>query len=654
MRILDVPYVLQSEALCGGAALAMVFRYWGHRDVYAEDFAHLLDEEGRGIRGDALIGSIESRGWRALPFRGDEDSVRHHLAKGRPLVALIEVSLARYHYVVLVGWSAGNPGNVVLHDPASAPFQTVAAPDFEAAWAAGDRWTLLVLPPEREAPELEDERLEGAHTSDDECSQIVAEGVRLAGLDLEAAETMLLKAAELCPDSSAPPRELAGIRLLQSRFGEAARLAEAATVFDPQDIHAWRVLASSRFLLDDEEGALRAWTHTDELAIDLTRVEGLGRTPYQVVVEQLDFPAGSQLTGGTLRHARRRVSELPTVSASRVAYRPIRGGRAELDVALVERPMVMSTPIDLVGASLRALSNRELSLNVANAVRSGELWTASWRWWENRPRVSVSLALPRFGGLPGIWRFQGSWEEQSYGFGARGTVVQQSRRRAGLSVSDWANADLRWEGSLGLDHWKERGSYVSFGGAVERRLRGDRLALRADAEGWFGLAGGSPFVAGGLSAKWRSTTSRRGTLWLGRLAFEATSRNVPLDLWSGAGLGHARRPLLRAHPLLQEGIIDVEGSVFGRHLAHGGVELQEWFAAKGLARWGVALFADMAKTWGPFPGSPAGPGELDVGAGLRLHLLGEGGQLRVDAARGVRDGTFALSVGWELDWPPGH
>ena len=36
-RALDVLYVAQSEALCGGAASAMVLRYWGARGVGAED-----------------------------------------------------------------------------------------------------------------------------------------------------------------------------------------------------------------------------------------------------------------------------------------------------------------------------------------------------------------------------------------------------------------------------------------------------------------------------------------------------------------------------------------------------------------------------------------------------------------------------------------
>ncbi len=43
LHLLDVPYLPQSEALCGGAAVAMVMRYWGAANVYAETFAGLVD-----------------------------------------------------------------------------------------------------------------------------------------------------------------------------------------------------------------------------------------------------------------------------------------------------------------------------------------------------------------------------------------------------------------------------------------------------------------------------------------------------------------------------------------------------------------------------------------------------------------------------------
>ena len=36
--VLDVPFIAQSELLCGGAAAAMVMRYWGERGIDAESF----------------------------------------------------------------------------------------------------------------------------------------------------------------------------------------------------------------------------------------------------------------------------------------------------------------------------------------------------------------------------------------------------------------------------------------------------------------------------------------------------------------------------------------------------------------------------------------------------------------------------------------
>ena len=44
LSVPDVPFVAQSEALCGGAALAMVLRYWGTTGVQAEDFAGDSDD----------------------------------------------------------------------------------------------------------------------------------------------------------------------------------------------------------------------------------------------------------------------------------------------------------------------------------------------------------------------------------------------------------------------------------------------------------------------------------------------------------------------------------------------------------------------------------------------------------------------------------
>ena len=70
-------------------------------------------------------------------------------------------------------------------------------------------------------------------------------------------------------------------------------------------------------------------------------------------------------------------------------------------------------------------------------------------------------------------------------------------------------------------------------------------------------------------------------------------------------------------------------------------------------RLALALFLDTAKSWRRFS-SPSSAVEADVGAGLRLGVLGQERTLRVDAAYGLRDGEYALSVGWELPWPRWH
>ena len=148
VRLLDVPYVSQSAALCGGAAVSMVLRYWGEPALVAEDFSSLLEPDGDGIRTGALVAAVRARGWSAYPVSGTPTAIQDHLAHGRPVIALVAAGAGAFHYVVLLAWA--NDG-VILHDPAVAPFRTQSAASFDAAWAASGRWALRD-PPRRTAP----------------------------------------------------------------------------------------------------------------------------------------------------------------------------------------------------------------------------------------------------------------------------------------------------------------------------------------------------------------------------------------------------------------------------------------------------------------------------------------------------------------------
>jgi hypothetical protein len=85
--------------------------------------------------------------------------------------------------------------------------------------------------------------------------------------------------------------------------------------------------------------------------------------------------------------------------------------------------------------------------------------------------------------------------------------------------------------------------------------------------------------------------------------------------------------------------------VFGRRLVHGGAEWRRWSQPAGKPlRVAPALFVDIARAAAGLESSDR-RWHSDAGAGLRIALPGAG-VVRIDLARGLRDGSMALSAGW--------
>ncbi len=656
-RLLDVPYLPQTPDLCGGAAVAMVLRYWGERQIYPEDFEALVDRSAAGIRTDVLTADVQRRGWQALPFAADAltsgDWMRGHINNGRPVIALIEVSPDRYHYVVIVAWTGER---VIAHDPARAPFRVLSGSEFDDAWAAAGRWALLILPSTDRTAARADP---GASASPgpsppSPCGPLVQEMVaRAHGGDVTGAEAGLVEATGLCPQLAAAWRELAGVRFVQKRWSEASTLAERASRLDPEDAPGWELLGASRFLNDEPRAALAAWNRIGRPSVDLVRVEGARRTRHPVIAGVIALPPRALLTPERFDRAARRLQEVPSAAVTRLRYRPVEGGLAEVEAALVERPTLPRGIVPVVAAAGRALVQRELRLEAASPTGSGELWTAAWRWWESRPRLAFALAVPSPPGLPGISTVEGIWEQQSYRVPATGLsngvqVRDDARRRAAYRLSDWATSRLRWEAGVALDRWAGD-SHVSIEGALDGRFAGDRFSLVVEAGAWVPSGSGRRFARGALTTAWRSTTESNRRSWSISTGVTTTGSAAPFDLWPGAGAGHARAPLLRAHPLLDDGVIT--GEVFGRQLANGTVEYQHPVAANAFGVIRLAVFADTARAW-RIPGSSgASLWHTDLGAGVRVALPGSTGTARIDVARGLRDGRTVLSAGWQAPWP---
>jgi hypothetical protein len=629
LTILDVPFISQSEALCGGAAAAMILRYWGERGLTAESFAHLVDRSAAGIRTTALVGELRARGWDATGIAGTEAVLEGELARGRPVLTLIEDRPGTFHYIVAVAVTAGA---IVFHDPARAPMRVMSRDEFARRWRPADRWMAIVVPGERTALATPERALTPV-AGDTACERLVAEGIaRAQANELDAAERSLT-AALACPGPSAL-RELAGVRLLQRRWLDVSSLATAAVAIDPADQHAWRLLGTSRFVQNDRAGALAAWNHVGEPVVDLIAVSGLVRTRQRVIETSMGASPGNLLTPSAFLRARRRLEALPAAFATRLDYAPVRAGLVELRAAINERPVVPSDRWTYVGMAAMAAARREVDYGIASPSGGGELFAAGWRFWPDRPRYALTVATPA--ARAGVLRATILSERQPFD---RPDLPRAERTAADVSVGNWLTSTLHAEARGGLEEWTGAGKAGRAGATLRLQSPGDRLGLRLLADAWKGT---SAFGTASVEMIARTSTERAGRVLITRAGAGMATGGTPADAWFAGDTGATRAILLRAHPVIEDG--ELRTNQLGRRILHGSVEVQQWRRVS-LARVGAAAFLDTARVGMRL--TPGARGDVDVGAGVRLALPGVGGTFRGDLARGLRDGATTLSFVYE-------
>jgi hypothetical protein len=666
--LLEVPFLPQPPELCGGAAVAMVLRYWGERRVMAQDFASLVSAGDGGIVTGTLAAAVRERGWQTLIASvGDDPHARMQadVDRGRPVIALIEVAPRSYHYVVIVGLT---DQDVVLHDPARSPFRVVRWAEFDRAWAAAGRWAMVVLPPVGMAPADSATPAATAPPGDQTaaatpCAALVARGVDLAHSgDTGGAERSLVASTALCPDLPAAWRELAGLRFSQSRWSEAQALALAAVQRAPDDAYAWQLVATSRYLTGDVSGALAAWNRAREPHIDTVDVHGVERTPHPVVVRAAGLQPRQILTPATFGRALRRLRELPVAASASIRYEPLDDGLVRLEVSINERQVVPRGWAPLVTIGARAALLHELRVEVAGPLGAGERATVAWRWSPERPRLAFGFTLPSPQWFSGVLSVEGVSERQSYGVAPapdRAALAREGRRRLAVGASDWAASWLRWQTGLAVERVRDERDpgvnpaasrdFVAVEGALEARLADDRFAVGASGRWWAPMTGGDHPGSADVLLAWRSTDDATRPSWSAVTTVEVASRAAPFALWPGAGTGQGRRLLLRAHPLLTGDVLT--GEVFGRRVASGSFEYLrplKHTLAGGLS---VAGFIDTARAWYQVNGGSSSPTFIDAGVGLRVHAPGPNGAIRLDVAHGLRGGGTTLSASWGGVWP---
>ena len=640
----------------------MVFRFWGDRHANVEQFEPLVDRRAGGIAETTLVDAITSRGWNAERIDGSIAAIRERTSAGNPLILLIEDRPSRYHYVVAVG---ADETHVFIHDPTWGPSRRLTHVELIRRWKPAGFWTLRVTPQgspplsPSPTPSTSPPARSAGDKSSPTCDRLLSEALDLIETrGSQAADDALDTVRRQCPEASGPLRELAGVRFAQKRWRDASALAGQAVKQDPNDAYAWDVLGSSRFMLDEPFGALEAWNRAGKPRLDSVEITGLTRARYAFVAQLTRLTTNQVLTAGQLALADRRLRELPDRVTTTVGYRPDADGFATVQLGIVERPQWPRSIVEWAALGTQAAVDREVIVAIPGGTGQGEVWSAEWRFWNQRPRVSAALSAPRVGRLAGVWQVAAAWEEQTYR--RQDAADLQSRTREGqthgsLSFANWVSANLRFEATAGIDVWMRddeagvgrRKRTLLAGGSVERRFADDRISLSSTARSWWPTDGGPSFGAIGIDASMRSNVepARFGVIVAIRSDF--ASEQAPLAAWAGAGDDRTRPGLLRAHPLLHDGVID--GPVFGRRAQSATVELQHWFREPRIPRLGTAVFADAAHATDRLSPASGRRFQLDVGAGIRLRVPGAQRTIRIDYAHGLRDSRAStLTIGLDL------
>lgn len=625
----------------------MIFRFWGDTHADVQQFAPLVDRRAGGIADNVLVEAIRSRGWAVAQPRGSLAALRSSIERGAPAILLVEDRPARFHYVVAVGLTSTE---VILHDPTWGPSRRLPVVTLQKIWEKSGLWMAVITPGDRRerpaVPRVENEAAGAAaalpksacdRRLDTALDEIARGGLAVADQALGSVHTA-------CPQMAAPLTELAGVRFKQSRWTEAATLATEALHLAPTDRYTWDLLGSSRFLAGDVNAALSAWNEIDRPTLDSVQIEGLQRARYAHIASVMGLTPNTLLTPRDYALAARRLEDLPDRSTSRLALRPAADGYATVTATVRETTLVPSNLAAWGVAGVQAAFDREVIARIGGRLGQGELWTASWRWWENRPRVAASFAAPMPGAIGGVWRVEGFWEAQTYRTEAIGEV-RQTQRAARLSWGRWLAPNLRAEVRSGVDAWNPSQRAALVGASLEQRLLRDRLSFGLAVDRWGGLGSAASFATTALTASARSSVDPVGLVAIASARAHFATEAAPLALWYGAGEGRARPGLLRAHRLFHDGIID--GAVFGRQVTTVNTELQRWFTTR-IAPVAVAVFADVGHAAHRLPGAAGEALAVDAGFGVRARAPGLDGVARLDYARGLRDGRQRVTAGWTV------
>jgi len=468
---------------------------------------------------------------------------------------------------------------------------------------------------------------------------------------LEDAERDLDTAVAL--DGSRPEAriERGGLFFLEKRYDDAvASLRDALRL--REDAYARDLLASSLYLAGHEDEAIEAWNALGKPRVSRVEIAGLVHVLDKVARREVLVAEGDVLTLGRMRETRLRLKEVGAFDRVTVRATPESDGRARLDVALLERHGLFSTPLEGAVSLATDALNRLVRLRYSDVGGMGISVGGLYRWEANRPAASVFLNWPRPLGLDVNLRFSAFRGRQLYEIDepltARSRGVDLGLRRVVLSRTV-ADLSFRAEDRAFSrpDPLAPPGQILAAELGIEHHLldaRRQRIDLSARL-----LSAGSDvhYERGLLGATYHAFLSTPDGSLIDRSVLAARVQwgyggsGIPIDEMFAAGGSAEMEFPLRAHPQATHGALGV--TPLARSIQIANVEWRRRVIRKSLVQLGLVVFSDSARLERTTTGD-ADHSLFDVGMGIRVGI-GGGSIVRLDYGHGLSDGQDAVFIG---------
>jgi len=229
----STPFFPQTEHQCGPAALATVLGAAGHPVEPSALTSEVYLPGREGSLQVELVAAARARGLLPLETGPALADVLAEVAAGRPVLVLQRLGAGpwpNWHYAVVIGYDSQRQ-RVLLRSGTDERLEQRAA-IFEATWARGGRWAIVLLEP-------------GQLPARPELGRYMRAAADLERQSGSAAEAAYRAAVERWPDAPLPALGLGNVAAARGDWREAQRWFRKALAADPSSAAALNNLAEA-------------------------------------------------------------------------------------------------------------------------------------------------------------------------------------------------------------------------------------------------------------------------------------------------------------------------------------------------------------------------------------------------------------------------